>query len=826
MDGKWQGVMKLVRMMLLPYFKRFWLMLLSVIIVGAFGSGMLIGLRNAYLSLETDINKYISECNYPDLQAGLNKPQSYVLLAFLPENYTEDFDIEYISFRENEPVVFSDQNGKSFSGRAFTEGFEEYYVPDSDGNKTYFSDSFLSFYSLSHYDVPEDEIPVKMESIFAATNGFKAGDKITVSLDKDIEMTWTISDLVSSPETCMVQADVYAISSSRDFAYLYVPYTALNALYPDRIKDIPMFNELLIKFKDGKERSIDEFAFAMNDAVNERFPWLDFDITESMSYALTYKDAPVIHHYDSMLHAIDKVSLYVPIMFFAIVLIVTILFLTQIIRQCRKDIGIMRALGESVLDITMLFMGLALVISVVAWILGLGVGAIIQLLADNAYASALRFPEISFNYNWLNPLYALLALVAVTEITALYISAGISRIKPTESMKALPPSNNQTPYLTRTLFRNAPIPIKVSVSQNIRNLQRYIISGICIFVSGLLIMTAVSLGESKLTVVKQYFDVRMNDDVQVYLNYLPSDLDAYYLKAGIKDENGNLSPLIDDIQLLKYQPFSVRHGDKNTIVLINGIEPDPDIVRVVSSYYNVITVPETGIVLSKYHADLLDAKVGDVITVNGAEVTVMDISEQYVFQVSYVSSDFFDTLPVAIAPRASLMVKTHDNQAFFEQFKHIDGAYYFAFNDVIRGETEDRLIAFDISTYVLNAIAIIMGFMIIFNMMITNLKEYKRSFATMRTLGYQRSSISIANLMNNLFQYVVATALAIPAGMFAAKYTLSSLSTDVQVFPFPNVAIIYFQTAFLVLVFILISHHFAMHDMKRWILPSCIKERE
>jgi putative ABC transport system permease protein len=818
--------MKLVRMMLLPYFKRFWLMLLSVIIVGAFGSGIMIGLRNAYLSLETDINKYISECNYPDFQAGISEPMSYALLNLIPDNYIEDLDIEFISFRENEPVVFSDQNGKSYSGRAFTEGFEEFYTTDSSGNKTYFSDSFLSFYSLSHYDVPDDEIPVKMESIFASTNGFKAGDKITISVDKDTTVTWTISDLVSSPETCMVQADVYAISSSRDFAYLYVPYKALNALYPDRFaKDIPMFNEMLIKFKEGKARGTEEFAAAMNEAI-EGEDSLGFNITEYMSYAMSYKDSPVIHHYNSMLYALDKVSLYVPIMFFAIVLIVTILFLTQIIRQCRKDIGVMRALGESVFDITLVFMGLALVISIVAWILSLGVGAIIQLLADNAYASALRFPAIEFNFNWVNPLYSLLALIVVTEITALYISTGISRIKPTESMKALPPSNNQTPYLTRTLFKNAPIPLKVSVSQNVRNLQRYVISGICIFVSGLIIMVAVSLGESKLTVIKQYFDARMKNDVQVYLSYLPDDLDAYYLEAGIKDEEGNLSPLIDDITLLKYQPFGVRHGDKNAIVLINGIEPDQDIINVVSSYYNVTTVPENGIVLSKYHADLLDAKVGDVITVNGAEVTVAGISDQYVFQVSYVSSDFFDKLPVELDPRASLLVKTRDDQAFFEEFKHIDGAYYFAFNKVIREETEDRLVAFDVSTYVLNTIAIIMGFMIIFNMMVTNLKEYKRTFATMRTLGYQRSSISIANLINNLFQYVVATALAIPAGVLAARYTLSRISTDVQIFPFPKVAIIYFQTAFLVLVFILISHHFAMNDMKRWILPSCIKERE
>lgn len=119
-----------------------------------------------------------------------------------------------------------------------------------------------------------------------------------------------------------------------------------------------------------------------------------------------------------------------------------------------------------------------------------------------------------------------------------------------------------------------------------------------------------------------------------------------------------------------------------------------------------------------------------------------------------------------------------------------------------------------------------MGFMIVFNMIQTNLKEQKRTFATMRTLGYQRSSISIANLVNNLFQYFVAMIFAIPMGIGIGHILLNSLSTTEQTFPYPKTLWIYFNCALMVLAFLLISHFLAMNDMRKWNLPEAIKERE
>ena len=176
--------------------------------------------------------------------------------------------------------------------------------------------------------------------------------------------------------------------------------------------------------------------------------------------------------------------------------------------------------------------------------------------------------------------------------------------------------------------------------------------------------------------------------------------------------------------------------------------------------------------------------------------------------------------------RGSLLVKVKNQNAFFEKYKDTEHVTYIAYTNVIKGEFNDRLAAFEISSRLLTVMAIVIGFMIVFNMMQTNLKEQKRTFATMRTLGFQRSSISNSNLFISLFQYVVAMVFAIPIGVLLSKGLLHSISVPSQIHPYPKTWVMYVVSTLLVLAFLLISHFLVMSTMKKWNLPESVKERE
>ncbi len=789
--------MKLARTMLLPYLKRFWLMLLSIVLVGAFGTGILIGLRNAYINMENGVNSFLEEYSYPEITVGLSQDLPVAWLSILPQDYKEQMDIDQIIYRETINTTFENTNGKVFNGRIHS----------------YENDYFIKQYLYDGYTSTDG---LRMEYHFAQSNGFKVGDKITIRMPGDKTVEYEIKALVCAPETSVVSQDSYSLSSARDFAYLYLPRAEIDTYYSAQV-----FNEILVKFLDGKAKTLDDIEKMYDEAESKP----SINIYDYIAYASEYENSTIIKQYKNTLRAINYISLGAPAIFFLVVLVVTALFLSQIIRQCRKDIGVMRALGEKKSSITSVFMLMTFATSTLSWLIGIGLGSVIIMIANKAYGDAIRLYPLGFHINWIVVLVAFAALLTISELTAYLTCLGISKVKPVEAMKALPPSNNKTPYLTRTLFKNTPIPFKVTASQTIRNLKRYIVSGICIFASGVLIFVALSLIESKQVMLQQLFEVRMDYDVQVYLTKMPENPEAY-IKANFADENGVLDPNIKDIAMIKYVALELTNGDKEEIGLINGISNDQDLLRVVDYYHHTIDVPDSGIILAKHYANTIGASVGDIIQVNGTDTEVKAISDEYLYQVNYVGYDAFNNIVGTVKYIGTLLVRVDDTESFVKKYEALTDLKYMSLNSTIRAEYGDRLMAFDISAGFLAAIALLMGFLIVFNMIQTNLKEQKRSFATMRTLGYQRSSISNANLINNLFQYVVAMIFALPAGVGLSNFILINISSSDQKFPFPQAISMYVMTCVLVLVFLLASHYVAMHDMTRWNLPSAIKERE
>ena len=790
--------MKLAKTLLVPYLKRFSLMLISVMLVGAFGCGILIGLRNAYHSLESNVTSLLAECGYPDLYMETIDDIDASYLSSLPDNYNDYMGIEKAEYRATYTTTFATSADSSYSCRLI--GYTQESI-------------------LSHHLVEGElaEEGVRMEYYFAKSNGFHVGDSIFAKLPDGTSYELTIDALIVSPETSIVKADPYSISSSRDFAYIYIPKSIIISHVSKAY-----FNQVLYIFKDGQKKTLDETVDMLKEYIKQE---TGIDLTEenvkqlrsNVAFATTYDDSEAITYYRDALRGVNLITISAPAVFFLVVMIVTALFLFQIVRQCRKDIGVMRALGESKKSIALAFLLLAFVVGFASWLVGIGIGSVFTLLANEAYGTALKLFPQPFVLHPNAIFISLVIIVTVTLLTAFFASLGIAKIKPVEAMKALPPTKNTTPFLTRTLFKSAPIALKVSISQTLRNLRRYALSGTCLLASGMLIFTALSIGESKVTMMTQLFETRLNYDVQVYFDNLPSD------------ENIEATFTLDDTNILsktliKYLPSEVNNErtGKKTTALINGVKPEQDLVRVVDDYQRVIPVPEEGIILSSYHAYLLDAQVGDVLLASDKPLTVTAISNQYLFPVSYTQFDSYQT----DHQRGSLLVKVQDVNAFFQKYKDAEHVTYIAYTDVIHGEFHDRLIAFEISSRLLTAMAIVIGFMIVFNMMQTNLKEQKRTFATMRTLGYQRSSIARASLCTSLFQFVVAMVFAIPLGIGLTKALLQSISVPNQIYPFPLTWTMYVYSTLIVLAFLLASHYLVMSSMRKWNLPESVKERE
>ena len=91
--------MRLSKALVIPYLKRFWVMLISVVLVGAFGCAILIGLRNAYITLESEVNNFLNNYHYPDVTVGLTSDFDYDLTNNISNEKYDDYYIEDIIYR-------------------------------------------------------------------------------------------------------------------------------------------------------------------------------------------------------------------------------------------------------------------------------------------------------------------------------------------------------------------------------------------------------------------------------------------------------------------------------------------------------------------------------------------------------------------------------------------------------------------------------------------------------------------------------------------------------------------------------------------------------
>lgn len=789
--------MKLAKALLLPYLKRFWLMFLSIILVGAFGCGILIGLRNAYHSLDENVSSLIDECGYPDLYVQTLTQIDNAYLSYLPKDFDEYMGIEKSEYRATYTTTFSNEE-ESFTGRIIS----------------YNDESILNQHVI---DGEMTNNSIRMEYYFAKANGFKVGDKLSIKFPDGKFVDTVIDCTIVCPEASVVKADPYSISSSRDFALIYVPKDLII-----EHSSKAYFNEMLFTFKEGEEKSLDETIDALKAYIKKK---QGIEITEAMvkqlksnvAFATTKENAEAIKFYHDAVTTIDMITIAAPIVFFVVVLIVTALFLSQIVKQCRKDIGVLRALGERKSSISSLFLSLGFITGVLSWGIGLGIGSLFTLIANIAYGEALKLFPQPFVMHPAAMFIALGAIMFVTLFTSLLISLNIARIKPVEALKALPPSKNETPLLTRTVFKHAPITLKVTISQTLRNISRYLLSGLCLLASGMLIYVALSLNASKEEMMNQLFSTRLNYDIQVYFDNMPSDA---YIDEMFPSSDSNIKAKT----LIKYLPSEMvnTRNDKKNTGLISGVKTDQNLLQIVDENNEIIPIVEDGIILSTYHAKLLEAEVGDVIKANDIKLTVKAISNEYLYQVSYTNFDGYEPS----YSRGCLLVQVFDNETFFNKYKDSEHVTFISYTSIIHGEYDDRLAAFTISSYILTNVAILVGFLIVFNMMQTNLKEQKRTLATMRTLGYQRRSISMANLINSFTQYIFAMVLAIPIGILLAKAMLKSISVADTIYPFSKSWTIYVLTLGIVLLFLLVSHFLVMSRMRRWNLPESVKERE
>lgn len=766
----------LVRKMLSPLIRRFWVLFLSMIAVSCLGIALMTGLRGAYDSFLDGYARYVQEYGYPD---------AVITTAVTMEN------------REPELRVIdgvSEVNSRMYADLALRHGERTLTLRTF----TFAENDFSQFYVREEADGADDP-EIYLEYRFCENNSIHAGETVQLNTAEGYQ-TFFVSKIVSSPECIHMEQNAYSWGDNADFGYGFVPCTEAETVYGHEAYR----NQYLLRLQTDSGRNAGVILAECEEAL------ADLEVSDSF----LYEDSPVRQKIDLDTQPLKALSVLLPALFFALTLLTVILFLSQIVRQCRREIGILRALGTTRVQAVVLFGGIVLMVTLIASVIGMMLGEVVAGVTGNLYADAVCMPRYRVRLS-ADVCLISIGITAATEMLAAMIgAASIVRIQPSEAMRLKDVSGVQVPEpVERHLSDGGPI-FKFTVLSAMRNAGRFFTSVLCIAAALTMILSGLAFDYAKDAVMTQLFDERIAYDCQILLQDYPD--------PQIEDEIRSLDG-VSAVEAVVFLPAQVSFNGKTESILINGITQN-SLIHILGKEGKELSVAEEGIILDCHLAERMGICVGDTVMVEGVPLTVTALSNHYVSRAQYMSCE--QAFRLSDECGGALLVNTQEEEILIDYAAGLDGYGGATFTRLLQRTTQESFELYSVGVYVVIAFAFCLGMLIVFHMTKTNLVQQHRELGILRIMGLQRRQISHCWLGQSIVQYLLALALGLPIGTAVAQYILNEMSTASREYPFSSDMGQYAMTAALVLGFVLVSHMLAMAEMRRWNLAEAAKSDE
>ena len=813
----------MIKTLLKPFLKKYiglfismvFVSMLSVALLCSFGS-TIVNVKNNYHSFVRDYENAngIVSFNY----TTIDKIEK---IKEIEEIETIDTRIVIDTYLKNEGRTLV---GRIFSYREDDEIFKRYVVEKSN-------DSGIGAVNIS------------VSRKFAKNNNFKVGEYLTISLFEQ-EFKFYISEIVETPEAIYPRANNYVWSDNYDFGYLYIDEVQLSRFLKDMAPIIQEAIDTNPEYKAYYEMAIamagitipdlrdidDDFvsqytnqvliknkAGADEDQVLEKVKQVLEDNEVNVTSTLAGSYLPHIVYMDHALEQVQIVSIFLPVFFYTVTMIVIGLFINQIIKSMTPQIGVLSSIGISKKNIMGLFLVFTIIMAISAGLLGVPIGYLLNITMAKIMRSTYSIPTIKPTLNVLVVSLAIIDLFIFVIITTLISCLAIFKITPKDAVISNEAKRKKLPNWLEKALDKGPMGIKLGVNSIIQNFRRFIVSVFSIFASLILIIVSALFFVSKNEMVNQSTKRRLNYDCQVYLTYIESE--EYYNELGSKT-------FIDEIEDCYYTYVRIENGEKD--IYLECLATDTgynDLIRIPSSDgKKYLEVKEKGIILPKSYADKLKVTKGDYITIGENRIEVTDISNQYFHPISYISKAQMEELDTNYV--SSYIMNVNDEEALLNYFSQNASQVLTVFTKSLEKDLHDIFDSINVMIYILVGFSLGMAFIILAIMSQNSLMDQKRQLTVLRAVGFRIYDISNFWTLQSIFELIISAVAAVPVGAAITKILLKMGSSNTQVYPYILSWPVIFLSIGFIAVVIIICHILAMNSIAGWNIADNTRSRE
>lgn len=535
------------------------------------------------------------------------------------------------------------------------------------------------------------------------------------------------------------------LNAKNELNNAYVSLINGQAQYEDGVSKIEDAKNELNKSIEQLTLSKAEFNIQKHDALRELSDaQLEIDKMEGKWIVLDRNSHYSYRDYGACADRMDGIAKVFPVFFFLVAALVCMTTMTRMVDEQRNEMGTLKALGYSKLQIASKYIIYALIASILGSILGCSLGMyLFPTVIFNAWNTLYNIDQIKFLFQ---PRLILLASGSVTGITLLATLYSIySELieMPSQLMRPKAAKAGKKILLERITFiwKRLSFLQKVTARNIFRYKKRFFMTIIGIAGCSALLVAGFGINDSISDIVNQQYNVIYHYDATVsaktseitsQIKSLKGVKDVYeedHLAVTTKIENKDISTTVHII--------SNDKKFKDFCTLFNG--------------NNEFDLDDSSVLISQKMATKLNKKAGDTIKIKDAnnkviKAKIKGVFTNYVGHHIYASESLYKSWNTNAKTTHIYLIKSKKTTKKFERnlgnkIMNIDGVQSVTFYSSLQKNFKDMIKSISYIVVVLVISAACLAFVVLYNLSNVNISERKREIATIKVLGFTRKEV-------------------------------------------------------------------------------------
>lgn len=515
-------------------------------------------------------------------------------------------------------------------------------------------------------------------------------------------------------------------------------------------------------------------------------------------------EGAAIYHADT--ERMDALARVFPFMFFLVAALVSLTTMTRMVEDERILIGTYKALGYSTIQIATKYLVYALLAAGIGSVLGVGVLCqVLPLIIMKAYSVIYAIPLLPPPL----PIKADVAVfsaglgIGITLIATICSVLSSLREQPAPLMLPRAPKAGKRILLERIrpLWRRISFSWKVTLRNLFLYKKRLFMTVIGIAGCTALLLVGFGLHDAIWDIInKQYVDIT-HYQMTVGLNDHANDLDVQHVKDVL-----NQHPEIEHIDRVHTAHMAAK-GEDDTLssTHVDVVVPQSlDIFNKSITLKNRISgkqVPfdESSVVISEKLATLHHLRVGDTLVLfdrdkvgnsvgAGHKLTITGICENYVGTTVYIAPTIFAKISSSPVMYETLFIQAPDlkpgeqQQNIASELHSCDDVSLVAFSDETISLYRNMISVVDYVVAVLIISAVLLAFIVLYNLTNINIEERLREIASLKVLGFTKREIYAYIFREVFLLSLLGDVFGLGVGVYLERFVVATAEVDYVMF--------------------------------------------